>query len=66
MTPFATRVSPFGERVQPRVDLADRLVAEVEEIGVEERQVVVRLVGAGHRAAHVCPVAFGVIFMLNP
>src|SRR2546421_251208 len=53
----AVRLDPFGERLQARVDFADCLVAEVEEVGVEERQVVVRLVGSGHVGADVAAVA---------
>ena len=39
---LAVRLLPVLDRLEPRVDLPDRLVAEVEQVGVEERQVVVR------------------------
>src|SRR5690348_4899474 len=38
--PLAVRLLPGLDRGKPRVDLADGLVAEVEEIGVEKRQMV--------------------------
>ena len=48
---LAVRLGPLRDRVEARVDVADRLVAEVEQVGVEEREVVVRLAGAGHVGA---------------
>src|SRR5690242_10936192 len=42
------RLLPVLDGLEARVDRADGLVAEAEEIGVEERQVVVGRVGAGH------------------
>ena len=46
--PFVAQLAELDERLEPRVELTDRLVAEVEQIGVEEGQVVVGLAGAGH------------------
>ncbi len=40
---LAVRLGPLGDGVQTRVHVADRLVAELEQVGVEERQMVVRL-----------------------
>src|SRR6476619_189733 len=42
--PLSLRRLPLLDRVEARVDLADRLVAEVEEVRVEAGDVVVRLV----------------------
>ena len=53
------------DRREARVDLADGLVAEVEQVGVEERQVVVRLARAGHVRAHDAAVRVRVILVLG-
>jgi len=56
---------PVGERLQSRVEQADRLVAEVEQIGVEKGEVVVRLGCTGHVRADAAAVALGVIFVFD-
>src|SRR5260370_2708793 len=38
---LAHRLLPVGYGLEPRVQLADRLVAELEQVGVEERQVAI-------------------------
>ena len=45
--------------------IADRLVAEVEQVGVEERQMVVRRVGPGHVRADDLAVRVRVILVLD-
>ena len=45
--------------------LADRLVAEVEEVGVEEREVVVGRVRSGHVRADGAAVALRVVLVLD-
>ena len=62
---LAVRLRPLGDRLEPRVEFPDRLVAEVEEIRVEERQVVVGLVSACHVPAYQPAVALRVIFVLD-
>ena len=63
---FAVRLFPLSDRFVARVELADRLVAEVEQIGVEERKVIVRF----FRPVHVDPgqssVTLRVVFVLHP
>src|SRR5436305_1880773 len=59
------RLLPRLDGRQARVDLADRLVAELEEIGVEERDVVVRLVGPGHVRADDLAVGVRVVLVLD-
>src|SRR5580765_5831778 len=48
---LAVRLLPVLDRLEPRVDLPDGFVPKVEEVGVEKRQVVVRLCSAGHVGA---------------
>ena len=55
---LAVRLGPLGDGVETRVHVTDRLVAEVEQVGVEERQMVVRLRGAGHVRADDRPCVF--------
>src|SRR2546423_567362 len=45
---FAVRLLPVLDGLEPRIDLADGFVSEVEEVGVEEREVLVGLRRAGH------------------
>ena len=64
--PCGSAPSSAATRRRARVELADRLVAEVEQIGVEERQVVVGLPGAGHVRADRLTVRVRVILVLDP
>ena len=59
------RLDPVLDRRQPGVDLPHRLVAEIEHVGVEERQVVVRHFRAGHVGADDLAVRVGVILVLD-
>jgi hypothetical protein len=59
------RFSPLGDRVQPRVDVSDRLVSELEQVRVEERKVVVRLACARHVRADNPPVGVRVVLVLD-
>src|SRR5436190_16286332 len=63
---LAVRLLPVLDHLEAGVDLPDRLVAEVEEVGVEERQVVVRSGRAGHVRAHGFAVRVCVILVLDP
>ena len=62
---LAVRLRPLGDRVETRVDVADRLVAELEQIGVEERQMVVRLRCARHVGADGTAVGVRVVLVLD-
>src|SRR5436305_3143749 len=53
--PLAIRLVPGLDGREARVDLSDGLVAEVEHVGVEKRNVVVDLIRAGHVRAHDVP-----------
>ena len=64
--PLAVRLLPALDGLEPRVDLADRLVAEIEHVGVEERQVDVRDVRAGHVRPDRAAVGLRVILVLDP
>ena len=59
-------LGPLGAGLEPRVDFSDRLVAELEEVRVEEREVVVRLVRAGHVPPDLTAVALRVVLVLDP
>ena len=63
---LAQWIAPGRDGAKARVGLPDRLVAEVEQVGVEERQVVVRLAGAGHVRADRPAVAVRVVLVLDP
>src|SRR3954452_2272474 len=63
--PLSKRSLPPLHRAEARIDLADRFVAEIEEIRVEEGDVVVHLVGTGHVRAHDLPVRVRVILVLD-
>src|SRR5262245_13857862 len=63
---LAVRLVPTLHRRKARVELADRLVAEIEEVGVEERNVVIRHVGARHVRADGFPVRVRVVLVLDP
>src|SRR4051812_3441293 len=60
------RLLPVLDHLEAGVDLSHRLVAEVEQVGVEERQVVVRGGGARHVRADGLAVRVRVILMLDP
>ena len=62
---LAIRLVPPLDRREPRIDFAHCLVAEVEEVGVEEREVVVRLPCAGHVRADRPAVRVRVILVLD-
>jgi len=59
------RFLPVFDDLEARIELAHRLVAEVEEVGVEERQMVVRLCPTGHVAPGHAPHRVGVVFVLE-
>src|SRR5256885_6155893 len=61
---LSIRLLPRLDRLEPGVDLADGLVAEVEQIRVEEREVVVHEACAGHVRAHDLAVCIRVILVL--
>src|SRR3569833_5714 len=63
--PLAERLVPRLDRLQARVDLADGLVAEVEQVGVEERHVVVDDPGAGHVGADDLAVRVRMVLVLD-
>ena len=60
------RLDPLSDGIELGVDIPDRLVAEVEEVGVEEGEVLVRLTGAGHVGADDSAVSVRVILVLDP
>ena len=62
---LAVRLCPLDDGVQPRVHVPDGLVAEIEEIGVEERQVVVGRVGSGHVRADIAAVCRRMVLVLD-
>ena len=62
---LAVRLLPVLDDLEPGVDEPDGLVAEVEEVGVEERQMVVRCAGAGHVRADGLAVRVRVILVLD-
>ena len=59
------RLLPVRDRREPGVDLPHRFVAEVEEVGVERRKVVVGPAGARHVRADGLPVRDGVVLVLD-
>src|SRR5438552_14654829 len=63
---LAVRDVPPLYRGEARIDVADRLVAELEHVGVEERQVVVRHARTGHVRADDLAVGLGVVLVLDP
>src|SRR5881628_2814033 len=63
---FAKRLLPVGERLEPRVGLADGLIAELEEVRVEEREVVIRLRLATHGTARRPAHGVRVVLVLHP
>ena len=65
-TPLRSGSLPRRDAAQARVRFPDRLVAELEQVGVEERQVVVRLAGAGCVRADRAAVAVRVVLVLDP
>lgn len=62
---LAVRLLPVGHGFQTRIDLSHGLVAQLEEIGVEGRQVVVADGLAGHGAARHLTHRVGVVFMFH-
>src|SRR4029077_1215120 len=63
---LAVRLLPVLDDLESRVDDPDRLVAEVEQVGVEEGEVQVRTVSSGHVRADGPPVTVRVILVLDP
>src|SRR5438094_218269 len=64
--PRASSTAAAIHRREARVDGADCLVAELEHVGVEERQVVVRHARAGHVRADDLAVGLGMVLVLDP
>src|SRR5690606_16987101 len=62
---LAERLLPVLDHGEVRVQVADGLVAQVEQVGVEERQVVVRLGRAGHGAAGGAALGVRVVLVLD-
>src|SRR5262249_55423327 len=58
------RVRPLDERLLSRVEISDGLVPEIEEVGVEERKVLVRRIGSGHVRADTSTVRIRMILVL--
>src|SRR5260370_19897524 len=62
---FAVRLVPALHRRESRIDFADRLVADVEQVGVAERDVVVGLARARHVRADGLAVRVRMILVLD-
>ena len=62
---LAVRLHPVLHDVHVGAELADGFVAEVEEIGVEVRQVLVGFAGAGHVAPGLFAHHVGVVLVLH-
>src|SRR5579859_708163 len=63
---LAIRLLPVLDRFESRVDDPDCFVTQVEQVGVEEGEVVVRRLGAGHVLADKAAVSVRVILVLDP
>src|SRR5579875_1257968 len=63
---LAVRLFPLAHRLKPGVQLADGLVAELEQVGVKGRQMRIALSRAGHIASGLAAHRIGVVFMLDP
>src|SRR3954447_21958931 len=57
---------PVGKGVESAVDVADGLVAELEQVREEERHVSEWFASPGHVAAGVLALAEGIVPMLEP
>src|SRR5438445_1898254 len=57
---------PVGDRLQPRIDLSDRLVPEIEEVRIEHRHVPPRDRRAGHRLPGEPPHRVRIVLVLDP
>src|SRR3989449_5748680 len=63
---FTIRLLPVGERLEARVGVADGFIAELEEVRVEERQMVIRLRLATHGTARRAAHRVGIVLVLHP
>src|SRR5260221_3133542 len=63
---FAVRLVPPLDRRRARIDFADRLVAEVEQVGIEERDVVVGPARAPPVRSHSLALRSRMISVLDP
>src|SRR2546421_910682 len=63
---FPERFLPIRHRLEPGVQLTHRLIAQVEQVRIEERQVVVAGRPARHIQAGRAPHGVGVVFVLQP
>src|SRR3954447_862251 len=62
---LSERLLPRRDRLEPGVHLAHGLVAEVEQVGVEERHMVVDDAGPGHVGADDLAVRVRVVLVLD-
>src|SRR5471030_1365230 len=63
--PLAVRLLPALDSREPRVDLAHRLVTQIEHVGVEEREMVVRNARTGHVRADRAAVRLRMVLVLE-